>query len=89
MRLTDDELDAMVSRLRDKTSLSRFNRDEVLALVLFLQDDGCDLNPVTPEIVTVPREELMEIFENSDPMKFEPIGPSYDWTLPHSEQSQA
>lgn len=67
MALNDDDMEAMVMLLRDKTHLVRFNASEVEAVLRFMESQGADLKPeapapwpetdAEPEVVTIPREE--------------------------------
>lgn len=64
MRLNDDETEIMIARLQDKTHLGRFNHAEVLSVLTFLQDEGCDLSPkapeAEPEVITISRTDLIQ-----------------------------
>jgi hypothetical protein len=45
MALNDDDMEAMVMLLRDKTHLVRFNASEVEAVLRFMESQGADLKP--------------------------------------------
>lgn len=52
-------IEELVTLLRNKTSMGRFNPAEVEAVLTFLQEQGYLVDPNAPDpVITIPREEF-------------------------------